>query len=207
MTEPLVQPEFLKTWKFLPRFGANPPKTTWVKQWQHKLEPKKMQHLGGATLSSLCIPWGIFTLPHSPALLSITRNSAPQLKSLKLSLKQLQNNPDLVGSVRLSSQERSVLWETSLSWDVSHGRLSSLSQEAIAGKYASLLLLKLVLFFPPKVLWPGGPPHCVPSLWHTAPTAGYAHRTGTRGAATTLHIWTCTSVHRGLAKESVSLGC
>lgn len=104
------------------------------------------------------IPWGIFMLPHSPALLSITRNSAPQLKSPKLSLKQLQNNPDLVGSVRLSSQERSELWETSLSWDVSPRRFGSLSQEPIAGKGASLLLLKLVLFFPPKVSWPCEPP-------------------------------------------------
>lgn len=75
----------------------------------------------------MCIPWGIFMLPHSPALLSITRNSAPQLKIPKLSLKQLQSSPDLVGSVRLSSQERSELWETFLSWDVSHRRFVTLS--------------------------------------------------------------------------------
>lgn len=54
-------------------------------------------------------------LLHSPALLSVTRNSAPQLKIHKLSLEQRQNSPDLVGNARLSSQERSVLWEASLS--------------------------------------------------------------------------------------------
>lgn len=43
-------------------------------------------------------------------------------------------HPDLVGRVRLSSQERSVPWETSLSWDVSHRRPGSLSQEPTAGK-------------------------------------------------------------------------
>lgn len=105
-------------------------------------------------------------LPHSPALLSVTRNSGPQLKMPKLSLKQLQNNPDLAGRVRLSSQERSVLWETSLSWDLSHRRLGSLSQEPVVGKAASPLLSKLLLVFPPKDLWPCEPPPC-PAVTHS----------------------------------------
>lgn len=144
-------------------------------------------------------------LPHSPALLSVTRNSGPQLKMPKLSLKQLQNNSDLVGRVRLSSQERSVLWETSLSWDVSHRRFGSLSQEPTAGKAASLLLLKLLLVFPPKVLWPCEPPPC-PAVTHSTSSRMCSQDRDRRSSHHPAHL-DCTSVQGGLAKDSVDLGC